>query len=350
MRILDSLTLPVHADGNLPSYVPADAEFTPGDVRDRNAWERALDGIDAVFHLAAYQDYLPYFSNFFHVNTVSTALLYEIIVARKLPVQKIVIASSQAVYGEGPYRCANAQCSLRECQYPSSRPEEQLKRGDWEVRCSECREPMQWVASNELRVNPHNQYALSKYAQEMFAMNLGQRYGIATVVMRYSITQGPRQSFRNAYSGVLRNFTKRLLAGQPPVCYEDGQQVRDYIYVGDVARANMLVLEDERASFQPFNVGGEPAVTVSEYAQILNRFVGRLIEPETPGLYRFGDTRHVVSDASKLRALGWEPTKPLSAIAKEYVEWARTQAEPRDHYAEAESHMKAVGALRTVMG
>jgi dTDP-L-rhamnose 4-epimerase len=156
--------------------------------------ESALDGIDAVFHLAAYQDYLTDFSKFFHVNTVGTALLYEIIVARKLPIKKIVVASSQATYGEGKYECAE-----HGVQYPPLRSVEQLNRRDWDVHCPVCGNTMKCVWTDEARVNPHNQYAMSKYTQEMIALNLGKRYDIPTVAMRYSIVQGPRQSFRNAF-------------------------------------------------------------------------------------------------------------------------------------------------------
>ncbi len=355
VRILDALTPPVHENGSLPSYVPEDVEFIHGDVRDPEAWKRALAGMDAVIHLAAYQDYLPDFSKFFAVNTVGTALLYETIVSARLPIQKVVVASSQATYGEGKYRCLmHSGTSASNGQdlpsngyvYPPLRPEAQLRRRDWEVRCPECDGGMQWVWTDEAHVNPHNQYAMSKYTQEMLALNLGRRYGIPTTCLRYSIVQGRRQSFRNAYSGILRNFTQRLLAGQRPVCYEDGQQVRDYVYVGDVARANLLALTDPRTDYQVYNVGGQKPVTVLEYARLLCAKLNPAIEPDVPGLYRFGDTRHIVSDVSKLRELGWTPTKGIAEIADEYIAWAEGQPDLRDYYAEAEAGMLAKGSLR----
>src|SRR5574341_832590 len=247
VRLLDNLTPPVHSDGRVPAYVQREAEFIRGDVRDRGAWERALQNIDVVFHLAAYQDYLPDFSKFFHVNTVGTALLYEIIVEKKMPIKKIIVASSQSTYGEGKYECVTDGV-----QYPAPRPVDQLMRRDWEPHCPVCGHAMKPILTDESRQNPHNQYALSKYTQEMIALNLGKRYGIPSVCLRYSITQGTRQSFRNAYSGVLRIFTMRLLSNQPPVCYEDGKQLRDYVSVHDAARANVLVMEDARADFQAF--------------------------------------------------------------------------------------------------
>ncbi len=344
VRILDNLTPPVHIAGKIPDYVPREAEFVLGDVRDRAAWERALDGVDAVFHFAAYQDYLTDFSKFFHVNTVGTALLYEIIVEKKLPIQKIVVASSQATYGEGKYECARDGV-----QYPPLRPLEQLLRREWEPRCPVCGGALTMRITDEARVNPHNQYAMSKYTQEMIALNLGQRYHIPSVAMRFSIVQGPRQSFRNAYSGVLRIFTTRLLNDRAPVCYEDGQQLRDYVSVHDVARANLLVLNDARADYQAFNVGGGRAISVLEYARLIARRMGKDIAPQIPGQFRFGDTRHIVSDISKLRALGWEPRVPFEEIVDEYIAWASAQPDVRDYYADAEREMLARGTIREAM-
>jgi dTDP-L-rhamnose 4-epimerase len=201
--------------------------------------------------------------------------------------------------------------------------------------------------TDEAVVNPHNQYATSKYTQEMIALNLGGRYGIPSVCMRYSIVQGPRQSFRNAYSGVLRIFTQRLLNGKAPVCYEDGQQLRDYVSVYDVVRANLLVLKDPRADFEVFNVGGDRMVSVLEYAHLVAQRAGVNIEPEVPGFYRFGDTRHIFSDVSKLKTLGWEPTVPLEEIVDGYIEWAHDQPDLQDFYAAAELAMKEMKVIRT---
>src|SRR5690349_21687008 len=171
VRVLDALLPPVHHGQQVPAYLPAEVELHVGDVRDRAAWEKALAGVDAVFHLAAYQDYLPDFSKFFHVNAAGTALLYEIAVERKLPLQKIVVASSQAVYGEGRYRCANDGVV-----YPGPRSEAQLSAGQWEPPCPICGGPLVSEFTPETAViNPHNSYAMSKYAQEILALNLGKR-------------------------------------------------------------------------------------------------------------------------------------------------------------------------------
>ena len=342
VRVLDALLPPVHRSGQRPDYLPREVELIHGDVRDRNAWERALEGIEAVYHFAAYQDYLPDFSTFFTVNAVSTALLYEIIVEKRLPIQKVIVASSQAVYGEGKYRRADGSAV-----YPGQRPAEQLARHEWELRDPDTGDVLRSEVTDESVVRPHNSYAISKYTKEQIALNLGRRYGIPSVGMRYSIVQGPRQSFRNAYSGALRIFAMQALAGAPPVIYEDGQQRRDYVYAGDVARANLLVLDDSRADYRAFNVGAGQAWTVLEFARIMIEAAGRPdLEPVIPGEYRFGDTRHIVSDISQLRALGWAPQGHPSHSAREYLDWATHQPDFGNYTEAARAHMQQVGAVR----
>ncbi len=340
VRILDSLQPRVHPHG-WPSYLPAEAERLQGDVRVPADLARALEGVDAVIHLAAYQDYMPDYSTFLHVNTVGPALLYEIVAARRLPVRKVVVASSQAVYGEGEYVCAeHGSC------WPQARSAEQLDRGDWEVRCPVCAAPMQPVLLTEGRVQPHTPYGISKYAAELVSLNLGRMLGIPTVNLRYSIVQGPRNSFYNAYSGICRIFTLRLLHGQPPVCYEDGQQRRDYVSVLDVARANVLVLEDSRADFRVFNVAGQKATTVLEYAQLLIRLTGAAVEPMLTGEFRFGDTRHTVSSGAALAELGWRPEVPLEQFVADYLAWVRAQPAVGDFFTAATDAMRQARVLR----
>lgn len=345
VRLLDALCPPVHTgDGQWPAWLPPDAERMRGDVRERADWERALEGVDFVIHLAAYQDLLPYFSRFFHVNSVGTALLYELIVEKRLPIRKVVVASSQFVYGEGRYRCA------RDGEvFPSGRTPERLAGGQWDPACPRCGGVIEPLPLLETHADPKNQYSISKYSQELMALALGRNYGIPSVALRYSIVQGPWQSFRNAYSGVLRVFTMQMLQGRPAPIFEDGQQLRDYVHVEDVARANRVVLENAAADYQVFNVGGGRGYTVLEFAQIVAEEVGwRGPGPafELTGEYRVGDTRHSVSDISRLRALGWNPTKTPRDSVREYVAWLRGERLDRDYAGEALQRLRASGALR----
>ena len=342
VRILDSLEKPVHQKGE-PAYLNPAAELVRGDVTRHGDLAGALEGIDAVVHLAAYQDYLPDFSKFFRVNAAGTALLYELIVEDALPVRKVVVASSQAVYGEGLHRCPGEHAL-----HPPIRSEEALRAGRFEIACPEGHGDTTWEPTDESVVNPQNQYALSKHAQEQIAIHLGRRYDVPSVGMRYSIVQGPRQSLYNAYSGACRVFCLALHFGHEPVIYEDGHQVRDFVNIHDVVDANLLALEDARADYQVLNVGGGRAWTVNEFARIVGRAFGREIEPQPSGLYRFGDTRHICSDVSKLRSLGWQPRRTPEESVAEYVEWLRGQDNIEDVLAYAQRTMKDMDVLRKV--
>ena len=421
VRILDNLQKPVHLKGK-PGWVPDEAEFILGDVRDKAMWERCLDGVDAVYHFAAYQDYLPDFSTFFHVNAVGTALLYEVAVEKKIDLAKVVVASSQFVQGEGIYRCRMSECRGqyfdkkfrrlprlntlegdpaqlgREGEKFSGeeggvflgeiRPEEQLRGGQWEMLCPACGETGEWLWTPESYVSPPNAYAMSKYSQEMQALTFGRRYGIPSVALRYSIVQGPRQSFYNAYSGACRIFSLNYYFGKVPTVYEDGLQCRDFVNIHDVVQANIMALEDERMDYEIFNVGGGKAYTVLEFAEIVREQMsevrsrrsedrdrrsevsrlrtrraralsrqeatpcqgsqrsGKLPVAVIPGLYRFGDTRNACSDISKIRGLGWEPRHSPVESVREYVEWLYEQDNVEDILEYTEKRMKESNVIR----
>ncbi|RPI33486.1 MAG: NAD-dependent epimerase/dehydratase family protein, partial [Nitrospiraceae bacterium] len=320
-----------------------DADFILGDVRDKETLEKAMQGVDAIYHLAAYQDYLPDFSTYFHVNSVSTALIYEIIVEKNLPVKKVIVASSQAVLGEGLYRCED-HGELT----PDIRLEEQLSRADWEHHCPFCGKYIKHLPTPEHKINPQNQYAMSKHSQEIIAINLGKRYGIPSVAMRYSIVQGPRQSFYNAYSGAMRIFNLHLYFDRQPTIYEDGLQIRDYINYRDVVNANLLVLENDRADYQGFNVGGGKGYTVMDFYKKVQEVTGKRIDPVIGTYYRYGDTRHIFSDISKLKSLGWEPMVPIEESIGAYWEYLRRQTDIDDILEYAEKTMMKKGVVRAV--
>jgi dTDP-L-rhamnose 4-epimerase len=338
--VLDALTLPVHRNGR-PAYLSPDVAFYKGDTRNRDLVANLLRRVDAVYHLAAYQDYLPDFSRFSDVNIVSTALLYEIIVAERLEISRVVVASSQAAMGEGLYRCpADGE------QMPGLRPEQALAVGQWDIPCATCGGPLEMKATPEQISNPQNPYGMSKLGEEMVAVNLGRRYDIPTVALRYSIVQGPRQSVYNAYSGACRIFCLSYLLGTAPTLYEDGAAIRDYVNIDDVVDANVLVLEDDRAAGRVFNVGGGGAVTTGEFADIVRRQYGSDKAALVTGEYRFGDTRHIVSDISALRALGWEPRRtPVESVAA-YAAWLDGMDGLDGVLAEANARMRALGVVR----
>lgn len=340
--VLDAVVPPVHRGGQ-PSYVTPGVDFYQGDVRNRDLVTNLLRRSDAVYHFAAYQDYLPDFSRFSDVNVVSTALLYEIIVAERLDISRVVVASSQAAMGEGLYRCRD-----HGEQTPDMRLEAALARGDWDLSCPTCGGPLDLEATPESIANPQSPYAMSKYAQEAVAVNLGRRYEIPTVALRYSIVQGPRQSVFNAYSGACRIFCLSYLQGVPPALYEDGASLRDYVNVDDVVDANVLVLEEERAIGRVFNVGGGAPYTTRQFAEIVRRQYGSEHPARITGEYRYGDTRHIVSDISALRTLGWSPRRtPVDSVAA-YSAWLAEMEGLDGLLAETRAKMRALGVLRSV--
>jgi dTDP-L-rhamnose 4-epimerase len=342
VRILDNLQPRVHPLG-APAYLPGKAEFLVGSVADKPTMEQALDGVDYVMHLAAYQDYLPDFSTFIHVNAESSALIFEIIVERRLPIRKVVFASSQSVAGEGSYQCAEHGYIT-----PDPRPLPQLESGDWEIHCPRCGREMKSVPILETVCRPHTTYAISKYSIELLARSLGTRYEIPTSCMRYTYVQGTRNSFFNAYSGICRRFALRIANGLAPECYEDGRQLRDYVNVADVARANVVAMESQADEHGVYNVGGGRAVTVLEFARIMLDACESSLEPEVSGVYRMGDTRHTVSDISAMERLGWRPTIPVEQNVTEYLEWMSGFTDTADYLAEAEKVMREQKVIRTV--
>ena len=345
VRVLDILQHPVHRDGKWPDYLDPAIEKMQGDVRDEDAMLAALQGVDAVYHLAAFQDYLPEFSRFFSTNVTSTALIYELIIREKLDVRKVIVASSQATLGEGLYHDATGQPVL-----PGLRRDEDLKRGIWDIQPGAGQTgPLQYQPTDETVANPQNVYGTSKIAQENAALNLGRMYRIPTVAMRYSIVQGPRQSLYNAYSGACRIFSLSFHAGRAPVIYEDGNQVRDFVNYLDVVDANIRVLEDDRADYEMFNVGGGAPVTVGEFASVVADVFGQDdFTPKASGKYRFGDTRHIFSDVSKLRSLGWDATRSPHDSVTAYRDWMEDGA-PADEILEASNKlMAALGVVRDV--
>jgi dTDP-L-rhamnose 4-epimerase len=344
VRILDSLETKVHPAG-MPHYVSKDAEFINGSVLDRAVLKRALDGIDVVSHQAAYQDYMPNFSQFLHVNSVGTALIYEVIVESRLPVQKIIVASSQSVYGEGQYRCLEHGFLL-----PPPRSQEQLRRAQWEVECPRCRQEAQPVPLEETFVNPYNQYAVSKLAQEKIALGLGWLHSIPTVALRYSITQGRRQSLFNQYSGVCRIFFSRAISDLPVVVYEDGFQSRDFVHVEDVVDAHMMVLNSAGANYRSLNVGSGRSMTVLEYARAVSRRLGKDVDVRVSGEYRRGDNRHSVSSITELQRLGWMPKRNLSDIFDDFLEWVEISGGIPCQSQDAYAAMKAAGVVVGAMG
>jgi dTDP-L-rhamnose 4-epimerase len=311
VRALDSLIGQVH-DGGRPGYLAPEVELVEGDVRDADAVARALDGCGAVVHFAArvgVGQSMYEVAEYTSVNDFGTAVLLEELASR--PVERLVVASSMSVYGEGAYAGGEEVARTRA----------QLERGEFEPGP----EPLPTPETKPVALA--SIYALTKYQQERACLIAGEAYGIPAVPLRFFNVYGPRQALSNPYTGVLAIFASRLLNGKPPLVYEDGLQRRDFVSVHDAARATRLALETGGADGQVVNVGSGASVTVRELAEKLASVLGVEITPETTGDYRVGDIRHCFADITLARELlGYEPRVGLEAGIVELAEWLATQS------------------------
>ena len=344
VRALDNLEPQTHRRGK-PAWINPKAEFIQGDMRNRDAITPALDGIDVVFHQAAYGGYMPEIVKFVHVNSLGTAQMLEVIREKNLPIKKIVVASSQAVYSEGA-----GECPTHGLVFPSVRPIEQLRRGDWQVHCPICRAITKSVPTPEnAPVGGETVYGLTKVDQERLVLLWGKQIGIPTVALRYSCTYGPRQSIFNPYTGVIAIFCTRLLNNLPPVLYEDGEQTRDFSFVEDIAGANLLAAQTDKLDGLPVNIGSAHGTPIREIAEQLADILRIDIAPEINGEFRPGEMRHLTSDTTLAQSAGYKPTVDLGEGISRYIDWIRKQSDIRDYFSEASDILKNKGIVHRVV-
>lgn len=324
VRVLDTLSPQVHGEGaKRPPYLDARVELVRGDVRDARTVREALRGADAIFHFAALVGVgqsMYEVTAYTSTNVVGTAVLLEAL--RESPVERLVIASSMSIYGEGAYEDASGRR-----HEDVERRGTDLRAGRFEPRSKEGAALTPVATPESKRPGLSSVYALSKYDQERLCLMLGRAYGLPTVALRFFNAYGPRQALSNPYTGVLAIFAARLLNGAPPVVFEDGLQRRDFVSVHDVARACRLALESERAPFEVLNIGSGSPLTVLEVAERMAAVLGREdVRPLVTGRYRVGDIRHCFADVSRARAvLGFEPRVGIDAGMSELAEWLRGQ-------------------------
>jgi dTDP-L-rhamnose 4-epimerase len=343
VRVLDNLEPNTHRRGK-PAWINPEAEFIGRDLRDHETITAALDEIDIVFHQAAYGGYMPEIAKYVHVNSLGTAQMLEVIREKKLPIKKIVVASSQAVYSEGA-----GECPEHGLVFPPVRAVEQLRKGDWKVHCPICGAITKSVPTPEnAPVGGETVYGLTKVDQERLVLLWGKQIGIPTVALRYSCTYGPRQSIFNPYTGVIAIFCTRLLNNLPPVLYEDGEQTRDFSFVEDIARSNLLAAETDKLDGLPVNVGSGLGVSIREIAETISNALKIDIAPEVNGEFRPGEMRHLTSDTTRVRAAGYDPRVDLAEGIRRYIDWIRTQSDIRDYFSEAAKILRSKGIVHRV--
>ncbi|HYO78645.1 MAG TPA: SDR family NAD(P)-dependent oxidoreductase [Thermoanaerobaculia bacterium] len=326
VRVLDNLDPQVHgAEQKRPEYLDPEVELLVGDVRDANAVAAALDGIDSVFHFAAkvgVGQSMYAVENYTDVNNRGTAVLLEALLKAKKPVERLVVASSMSIYGEGLYRDTAGNVAAGQ-----ERPLERLKARQWEVTDGNGN-VLTPVATPETKTPTlASVYALSKYDQERLCLLIGRAYNIPTVALRFFNVYGTRQALSNPYTGVLAIFASRLLNNSAPLVNEDGLQRRDFVHVLDVAQACIKAMENApNVAGQAFNVGSGRNYTVLEVGRRLAEVLGRNVQPEITGKYRIGDIRHCFADITLTREmLGYEPTMLLEDSLIELAQWLEGQ-------------------------
>jgi len=335
VRVLDNLSRQVHGPiHRLPPYMNSDVKFFFGNIRDRNLLRDALRDVTVVFHFAAavgVGQSMYQIHHYMDVNTLGTAILLDLLASEQHSIRKLIVASSMSVYGEGQYVCD-------ECGPVISQPrsKSQLISHDWEMRCPNCENHLSSVPTAETKpLHPTSIYAISKRDQEEMCICVGRALGIPTIALRYFNVYGPRQSLSNPYTGVVAIFSSRLLNGQSPVIYEDGQQLRDYIHIRDVVQANLLALDNDDVDFEVFNVGTGQPLRIVDVARTLCQQIGNGITPFITQRYRVGDIRHCYPDISRTRSrLGFQPLVSFEKGLTDLVAWLRRQ-KAVDHFEQA---------------
>jgi dTDP-L-rhamnose 4-epimerase len=346
VRALDSLDRQVHTDGERPEYLASDVELQVGDVRERDAVRRALEGVDAVVHFAAavgVGQSMYEIERYTSINAIGAAVVLEEALERRDTIKKLLVASSMSIYGEGQYRNPRTgESGLA----PGLRPESQLAGREWDVRAEDGTplEPEPTAETKPLR--PTSIYAIGKRDHEEMFLAVGAAYGIPSVGLRFFNVYGERQALSNPYTGVAAIFSSRLINDRAPVVFEDGQQTRDFIDVRDIARCCALALDRDGADGRTVNVGTGTPTSIIDVARVIADGLGKDVEPEIRNEYRAGDIRHCYADtrlAEKL--LGFRAEIPFETGMQELLSWLEGQ-EAADSVDAAREALVARGLAR----
>jgi dTDP-L-rhamnose 4-epimerase len=346
--LMDNLSPQIH--GSVPrvnsSVLESDqVRVLRGDVRSRRDWLAALVDVDCVVHLAAETgtaQSMYEIDLYTTANIGGTALLLDILANQSHSVEKVIVASSRSVYGEGAYDCTH--CGR---VHPQMRTEANLKANVWDPKCSSCGSSLQCVPTPEnANVNPASIYAATKYTQEELTRIAGAALGIATVAFRFQNVYGEGQSLKNPYTGILSIFSNRIRQSKPIYLFEDGQESRDFVHVTDVARAVVLSVLNDGANGKTLNVGSGAKTSVELIARTIKLLLGDHTEPVVSGQFRIGDIRHCYADLTNIRAaLDFEPRIDLQCGLERFVEWVKTQPIEHDGLDAANQQLASRGLM-----
>jgi dTDP-L-rhamnose 4-epimerase len=341
VRVFDSLSPQVHPNG-MPDYLARDIEFVQGDMRNLDAVRGVLTDVDVVYHKAAavgVGQSMYEIANYMGANTLGTANLLQAMLDSKRQFEKLIVASSMSIYGEGQYRCAEHGEVA-----PPPRSLTQLRHKRWEALCPICEAEVEPVPTDETKpLQCTSIYALSKKDQEEMCLLFGRTYALPVVALRYFNIYGTRQALSNPYTGVAAIFASRLLNRRAPMVFEDGEQKRDFVSVHDIVQANLLALKSDEADGVAINIGSGAPISIAQVGRALADSLGVQTEPEVTGKYRAGDIRHCYADIALAReVLGYEPKHSFVDGIGELVEWLRSQT-ATDRVVDATEQLTAYG-------
>lgn len=352
VSVLDNLSPQIHGDDpekTSPLYIGVKdkVHFIKGSVTSREDWQRALQGVDAVIHLAAETgtgQSMYEIEKYVRVNIGGTAILLDLLTNTRHRVKRVVVAESRAIYGEGRYWSDD----LEEYVYPDERPDETMRHGDFEVKYPGCTKPLKLVGTTEdSAIHPNSVYGITKQVQGQLVHLVCKSIGVESVSFRYQNVYGPGQSLSNPYTGILSIFSTRIKNGNGINVFEDGHETRDFVYIDDVVDATILGLEVDGASGYAFNIGTGVATDVLTVANTLKKYYGVEVPVTVSGNYRLGDIRHNYADISLARRiLGFEPRWSFDAGIAKFVEWVNGQDVQEDKYEASIEEMKRKGLYK----
>lgn len=352
VTVLDNLSPQIHGanpDETSPLYnsIKGKVNFIKGTVTSRDYWRKALEGVDAVLHLAAETgtgQSMYEIEKYVNVNIGGTALLLDILTNEKTDVKRVVVAESRAIYGEGRYWSDELNAYV----YPDERPEETMSQGDFEVKYTGCTKPLKLVGTTEdSKIHPGSVYGITKQVQGQLVHMVCQSIGIESVSFRYQNVYGPGQSLSNPYTGILSIFSTRIKNGNGINIFEDGRETRDFVYIDDIADATILGLTVPGVSGHAFNVGTGIATDVLTVAKTLIKHYGKEVPLTVSGNYRLGDIRHNFADITKARTLlGFEPKWTFDAGIEQFCRWVNGQPIQEDNYEKSIEEMKQKGLYK----
>jgi dTDP-L-rhamnose 4-epimerase len=349
VTVLDNLSEQIHGDpesSSLYQSIKDKVTFIQGDVRVKADWYKALQNQNIVVHLAAETgtgQSMYEVQKYVDVNINGTALFLDYLVNETHEVQKVIIASSRAIYGEGKYRC-----TTHGDVYPTERLESDLLQADFEPKCPTCHQTVSIQATDEdSKIHPSSVYGITKQNQEQMVLNVCKSIGVPAVAYRYQNVYGPGQSLKNPYTGILSIFSTQIRNGNNINIFEDGNESRDFVYIDDVVEATVLGIQKDAANYEVFNVGSGVATTVMQVAQTLKDFYKAPIEINISGNFRLGDIRHNYADLSKIKSkLGFEAQFSFESGVNQFVNWVVAQEVMEDNYSKSIEEMKAKGLFK----